>query len=331
MPTINRKNLLIWSGYASFFASCFLIFAYLTFPYDRLRDVLVAKATSASAPGTKLRIGAIGPHWLTGATLTSIHLERPGSAPDEPASTITLDKLTISAAPLSFMFGGTGLRFHAVAGSGSLSGNYTAKKDGPTRVEAELDHLDLGGLALGSMLGVPVAGAASGTVDVTLSDQPSETQGSVDLRIENLRLGDGKAKVKVPGMGGGLTLETVNAGTLELKLSIKEGVATIERMEAKGKDLELSGSGSVRLVRNFGQSLADLTLGVKVEDAYSQRNDRTKAMFELLNASLGRFASSDGMMRFRISGALAFLRAAPAGPSASPPRKGHGSRGKRSE
>src|SRR5262249_48818958 len=147
------------------------------------------------------------------------------------------------------------------------------KKDGPTHTQAKLDDFDLEKLGISGLLGVPIQGKANGAVDVTLSEQAAETQGDVDLRIEGLRLGDGKAKVKIPGMGG-MTLERIDAGILTLKVTIKEGVATIERLECKGKDLELSGSGSIRLVRPFGQSRADLTLGAKFENAYTQRNDR---------------------------------------------------------
>ena len=52
------------------------------------------------------------------------------------------------------------------------------------------------------------------------------------------KLGDAKgAKLRVPGMAGPLTLDTIDAGTLEIKLAISDGVATIERFESKGKDL----------------------------------------------------------------------------------------------
>ncbi len=320
MLAITRKNLMVGTGYGAFFLVCFVFFAYLSFPYERVSDLLVAKVSSAAAPGTKLEIGDQGPHWLTGITFRSVKLQRP-AAPGAAPSSVELDKLTVSAAPFTMLFGGLGVHFDAVAGDGEISGSYSAKKTGPARVQAELDAFDLGRLALGNQLGIPISGAASGELDVTLSDQPAETQGNVDLRVENLRLGDGKAKVKIPGMAGGLTLETINAGTLELKLSVKEGIATVERMEAKGKDLELSGSGSVRLVRNLRQSWADLTLGVKVNDAYAKKNARTKAMLELMNASLRRFKGPDGMMRFRINGPLIGLRAAPAAPSAAPIRK----------
>jgi type II secretion system protein N len=326
MPSINRQTVLMWSGYTAFFFVCFTLFAYFTFPYDRLRDVLVGKISAASTPGTTISIGGLGPHWLTGVALTSVKLERKAGSPNQPTTEIAIDKLKMRASPLALLFGSIGFSFDAAVGHGGVTGRYDAqKKDGPTHTQAELNALDLTKLGLSGLLGVPVQGLAGGTVDVTLAEQAAETQGSVDLRIEGLRLGDGKAKVQIPGMGG-LTLERIDAGTLTLRLAIKEGVATIERLEAKGKDLELSGSGSIRLLRPLGQSRVDITLGVKFENAYTQRNDRTKAMFELMGANplIGRSKGADGKFRFTLSGPLDSLRAVPAGPGPTPPAKSRG-------
>jgi type II secretion system protein N len=328
MLAINRQILLSWSGYALFFVVCFVLSAYFTFPYERVRDVLVTKVASSGTPGQKLSIGELGPHWLTGVALTSVKLERSAGTPGAPPSSLAIDKLSVNASAWALMFGGVGVHFDARVGKGEVEGRYDAKKEGPAHTQAELDALDIGKLGLGSMLGMPIAGAASGTVDVTLSDQTAETQGSIDLRIEGLRIGDGKAKLQIPGMGG-LTLETIDAGTLQLKLAIKEGVATIERLEAKGKDLELSGSGSVRLVRQVAQSRADITLAIKFEKAYTQRSDRTKAMFDLINSNplIKRATGADGKIRFTLAGTLENLRSAPAGPGAAPVGKRRAKRG----
>ena len=146
---------------------------------------------------------------------------------------------------------------------------------------------------------------------MALGEQAAGTQGDVVMTIDKLVLGDGKSKVKVPGMAGGLTLDPIDAGTLDLKVDVKDGVATVEKMESKGKDLELSGSGSIRIARPFSQSRADITLAVKFSDAYKQRSDRTKVAFELMsqNPMIKRATGSDGMMRFKLTGSLSALRA----------------------
>src|SRR3954471_10724607 len=230
MAAITKRNLLLWAGYAAFFLFCFSVGAYLTFPYDRVRDTLVAKGQASNGPGTpetKLSIGDLGPSFLTGVALTSVTLERASLTPGEPPSKLSADELKLRVSPLKLLFGGMGVHFAATSGAGDIVGQYDAGKEGPVHFEADLDALDLGKVGLGSMLGLPLFGDATGTIDVTLSEKATETSGNVDLRIEHVKVGDAKgAKLRVPGMSGPLTLDSIDAGTLEIKLTIRDGVAT---------------------------------------------------------------------------------------------------------
>lgn len=322
---ISKQSLLLYGGYVAFFLTCFVLFAYWTFPYERVRDLLMAKVAENPSPGarTKLTIGELGPHWLSGVAMSAVALERSTGTADETPSRLAFDELTLHASPLALLFGGISLDFGAEIGDGEIDGSYEADEDEPTRVEAELDEVDLGQLGVGSYLGVPVAGAATGTIDVTLAKEAAGTNGNVELTIVGLRLADGKTPVKIPGMGGGLTIAPVDAGTLEIKLTVRDGVATIEKMEAKGKDLELSGSGSVRIATPFAQSRADVTLGVKFTEGYKRSNEKTKLAFELMeqNPLIKRSIGSDGMIRFKLSGPVTALRSAPAGPSVRTAKK----------
>jgi type II secretion system protein N len=326
MATFNRKNLLAFGGYALFFLVCFMTFAYLTFPYDRIRHVFEAQVAGSGRPGepqTRLSIGDLGPHWLSGVALRTVSLEQANDT-GEPATRIALDRLTLRAKPLSLLFGGVDVAFGAEIGDGEIDGIYETEDGRVSRVEAELDQVDLGKLGIGGYLGVPLRGLATGLLDVALPKEPNGTQGAVELRIEKLKLGDGKSKVKVPGMAGGLTIDPIDAGTLELTVAVRDGVATIEKMEAKGKDIELSGSGSIRIAQVFAASRADITLAVKFADAYKTKSDKTKIMFELLeqNPMIKRAIGSDGMMRLKLTGALNALQTAPGGaPARSPARE----------
>jgi type II secretion system protein N len=322
----TRQNVLLYGGYTVFFLTCFVLFAYWTFPYDRVRNLLEAEVAASAAPGTpqtKLSIGDLGPHWLSGVAMSAVALEKSSAIADEPPSRIAIDELTLHASPLALLLGSLDVSFGAEIGDGEIGGHY-AKDDGePMEIDAELDTVDLERLGAGSYLGVPLAGTATGVIDVALAEPAAGTQGSVDMRIEKLGIGDGKTKVKIPGMAGGLTIDAIDAGALDLKVAIRDGVATIERLEAKGKDVELSGSGSIRIANPFSQSRADITLAVTFSDAYKQRSDRTKVAFEVMgqNPLIKRATGSDGMMRFKLTGALNNLRSAPAGPASRGPSK----------
>lgn len=308
MLKLTKNQLISFVAYAGFFFFCFVVAAYFTFPYHRVRDLLVSQVAS---PTMTLSIGELGPHWLTGVELHDVKLTRASAVAGEEPSHIELDEATVSISPLAMLFGTTKMQFSAAVGDGELDGSYEGSDAGPHHIEAELENMDLGRLGLGAYLGVPLKGLASGPLDVTIAEKPAETQGEMTLAIDGLVLGDGKAKVKLPSVPGGFTLEAINAGKLDLKLTIREGVATIEKLEAKGKDVELSGSGSLSLLWPLTKSRADIMLGAKFLDAYKKRNDRTKMIFELMdnNPSIKAATGADGMMRFKVAGPVTALQA----------------------
>lgn len=328
LSKLNRKALLIGGGYTLFFGFCFVLSAYYTFPYDRARDVLAARvAALPAAPGqqpAKLTIESLGPHWLTGIAAHGVQYERKGLTANDASTKLTIDELTVRASLFGLLRKHVDVKFGLEVGDGDADGSYATAEGEPTHFDADLDELDLGKLGIGSYLGIPLSGSASGTVDVTVGDKPADTQGSIDLHITGVKLGDGKAKVKLPGMPGGLTIDAIDAGELDLKVTIRDGVASIEKLESKGKDLQLTGSGSVRVVKAVSQSRTDITLGVKFDEAYTKKSERTKTVFELMgsNPLLKRATSSDGTIRFRLTGALGNLRAAPAPSAGARGRKG---------
>jgi type II secretion system protein N len=315
----NRQRYLLWAGYVAFFFFCFFMFAYLTFPYDRLRDIIIdrfSSAPDASGAKTTVKIDELSPHWFTGVQLEGVTVTRAADATSEP-TVIAIDEVTLRVSPLAYLFDNYEVSFGAAAGDGSLDGTYESDVEGKSKhVVAELDALDLGQMGVGSFLGMPLAGVATGTVDVNLPEEIATSAGEIDLEIAGLVLGDGKNKMKIPGMAGGLTLDPIDAGTLKMRMSVKEGVAAIETFEAKGKDLTLDGSGSLRLATPFDRSRADLTIGFKIEDAYKNKSEKSKIALELMsgNPVMRSATGSDGMTRLQLSGVVSMLRPRPAAP-----------------
>lgn len=318
----RKQKILLGFGYTLFFIFCFMLSAYFTFPYERLRDIVIQRFSSEPAdPGgakTTVQIEKLSPHWLTGIALegVTIELTEPGSDP----TTFEVDEITLNVAPIALLLGTVKVSYGAAVGEGSLEGTYESDKDGKARhVIAELDALDLAKMGVGAFVGLPVGGKGTGTIDLDLTEEASASAGAIDLQIEELTLGDGKAKVKIPGMAGGLTVDTLNAGALDFKVTIKEGVAAIEKLEAKGSDIELDGSGSVRLAYPLSRSRADVTLGFKVLDAYKKRSDRNAMQVDMLtgNPLIKRATGSDGMARLQLSGVVNALRPRPAAPTSA--------------
>jgi hypothetical protein len=60
-------------GYVAFFGVCFTLAAYLTFPYERVKDVVIRRVQARATPSEnppKLSIEELGPHWLNGISLS---------------------------------------------------------------------------------------------------------------------------------------------------------------------------------------------------------------------------------------------------------------------
>jgi type II secretion system protein N len=307
-----------WLGYGAFFIGFFIFSVMITFPYERLRDYAVAKVAAmpheqGESP-LRLSIEDIGPAWPPGVELDGVRLERDAKVKDGVAVAVTLDEVEVHPALFASIFGKLSVGFEIESGDGSIEGNFAMRDEG-WAVDAELDEMDLDALGAGGWLGAPVRGSASGHIAFEMGAEPVNDEGSIEVSIEGVKIGDGKTKAEVPGLSQGFTLEPIDAGRLEVHIPVKQGVAALEKLEAKGKDLELRGSGSVRLIRPLSQSRADVTLEVDFKDSYKKRSDRTKAMFQLLSAQpVARQATtSSGAMRFALRGPLEAMRARPAG------------------
>lgn len=319
---VNRAWL-AYAGYSAFFLVCFAVFALVGFPYDRLRTFLQQEITRVLPPPTpggaptRLSIGDMGPTWTLGIGLADVVIEQDPPQPGRMPVAITLDKVTIHPSFLSFLWGRAKVGFDASVGEGSIDGTFATS--GPEwNVDAELDEVDLAKLGLGGVLGMPMAGSVSGNVELTSTEEPTASEGALELHGEGLVLGDGKAKVPVPGMGQGLTVEAIKAGKLEAKVAIHQGIAAIEKFEMTGEDIVFHAGGSVRLGRPFERSRVDVTIDAKFTDAYKNRNDHTRAAFQLLegNPLLKRATSADGTMRFALSGTPHALHSRAAGSTA---------------
>ena len=88
------------------------------------------------------------------------------------------------------------------------------------------------------------------------------------------QLGDGKAKIRDT-----IALPKLDAGELVLEAEAADGRLKIDKLTAKGHDLELVADGRIRLRDPFDSSLAELNLRFKFSDAYTNKNDMTRGLF----------------------------------------------------
>ncbi len=324
----RREKAALIGGYVLLFPAAFLLFAYWSFPYDRLRDYIVQEAEWESSPGgtrrpsgVELEIVELEPSWLTGVNATGIRLTKLPERPDDEPAQILIDEASARISLLGLIFGNTDVSFDLGLGGGTVEGEY--EDDGGTQhVEVELADVNL--LTIGILrtaVGLPIRGTLSGTVDLTLAEEMTDTTGSIDLTIEGIKIGDGRAKLAVGDMREGLTIEQIDAGSLHFQANVEEGVAHLEELHADGPDMELTASGTIRLVKPIAMSRVDLLLRVEFKDAYRDRNDRTRTLFTAMDMlpPLRAARTTDGALQYRVTGAPGSrLGTTPAGRSPAP-------------
>lgn len=304
-------------GYFGFFLCCFFLFSYWFFPYDKLRDLLVQKFNeSSSATGSnafRIKIADLGPWRLTGMHLRGVELTNASSVPGKEPIKLSADDMWARVPLLSLLSSGQHLSFEAAIGTGEVSGRYSQNSQ---QLESSIEYrdVDVAKIGLGGLIGLPVKGRLNGTIEFTVPTDLTKSQGKVRLKISKYVVGDGKAKFVTETFRDGLTIDAIDAGDVQLDLDVRNGVAQVTKLTSQGKDLQLDGSGSIRLAKTLQKMSLNLILEFKFSDGYKQRNDRTRALFSImdLQPQLKKALTPTGSLRYQISGKVTSLRAQPA-------------------
>ena len=301
--TPRTRKLLAYGGYPTFYVMALLVFVDLTFPNADLARFIESEFNSRQllGSGVKLDVGRASLYWLSGVELEDVRLERPESQADEvsptpPASpedsaegaTSTkasnakpaaparkIDQAHVSVSLLSLLFGTESISFGAEAFGGELDGEFSSSED-ERSVSLDIQKVDVMGLPLlADAVGLPMTGALTGTVELAMAEQKaSNAEGQITFSIDALTVGDGKAKVLKA-----IALPKVNVGRLVFEAEVKSGILKIVKLEAKGKDLELSADGKIQLRDPIESSIIDVSLKFRFSDAYKNRNDMTRGLF----------------------------------------------------
>jgi type II secretion system protein N len=349
------KERLVRIGKLLFFPAFYLFalafFGYLTFPFDRLKDRVIAEfdaaqrksATPGSAP-MRLEIDKLGSYWLTGAQAKGVRLvmppskESPGDpfgapAAEKPAtdSVIAIDEAHVRVRLLPLLLGRVRVDFWASVFGGEVSGSVPVGSGGSI-------DLDFEGVELAKVdpivqgLGVPVKGSLTGKLELLPVDGKfNKASGSLDLKIADLGVGDGKTKIQ-----GLLAIPEAKLGDVVVSAEAKDGMLRITKFASStGKDLELVGDGKIGVREPASESTADLYVRFKFSDAYRGKNDTTKALLGApgsnapamldLDPKVKRAKRADGFYGWHVYGPLSRLKFDPFAadaPSSPKPRKG---------
>lgn len=299
-----------WVGYPSFFIFSFLLFAYWTFPYDRVVERIIFEVEYPQGPGGvrqasgyELEIISLEPSWFTGIEATGVNIREVATEDGEMPAEVTFETIEARIGLLSLLAGSTDVDFYAEFAGGSIEGNIESSEE-LKAIDTTITSLDLRRVGLlRGMLGLPITGNVSGVIALNLPSDPAMSSGNIDLRMDGVAIGDGVAKFEIRGVGE-LTIERLDAGDVHLVGAIEEGLLEIGTFEGRGTDIDLDGSGSLRIRDPFTASQMDFLLRADIKDSYRERNERTQAIFSLvdLNPRLQAAKAPDGALQYRLTG-----------------------------
>ena len=259
-------------GYALFGLFAFALFLYLTFPYDTLRRRVTAEAESQ---GFDLHLGSLGPG-LFGITAKRITFSR--LATHEGEKVPTLDVASVSVRPSLFPLG-------MAAEAKVFGGTVDVAAGGISQLElrAKVRGLDPSKAGFKDVTGVEAQGRIDGQLSLdlpknapALNGKPTEpnlgqANGSVSFSLTNFTVLGGTVVVPVFGTPTPVDLPKIALGNANAAMSFAKGMGTLKTLRASGGDLELLGTGTLRLERNVQYSEPNLEVKLKADPAFVKR------------------------------------------------------------
>ncbi|HEX8433664.1 type II secretion system protein GspN [Archangium sp.] len=278
---IARWKLVV--GYGAFSLLAFVLCLCLTFPYDTLRRRAVDAAADA---GYALRIGSLRPG-LRGLTATQVRLSKvpngmtpelqgmlasntsllPG--PEELGEPLTIDSVALRPSLLPL-----GVAFHLDVMGGSVSGNVGGLSD--VQVAMKLSDLDPSKGNLKGFSGMDLTGRLNGSLNLTMPrtrGQPdlSQANGQLALDTKELLIAGGNITVPMYGQPTPMDLPRISLGEIDARIKIEKGLGTVEALQAKSEDLEVRGSGTVKLGQRLDVSQPDMDFKLRAEPEFVKR------------------------------------------------------------
>ena len=312
-----RPYLFKWVGYPLFFMFWFVTFIYVTFPYDRLKETIVSavEGPRRSPSGTsipsnmQMSIGSLGPTFFPGVSARNVSLTFLPTKTGEHPVTMRMTHVTAHIGLFALM-GGHANTDIAIDGMGGtvearIDNAIQGPRPGLRDLHATLDNVRVAEIApLVALVGLPMSGAMDATVELHVPDGHIEqAAGSMSLTIDDLRIGDGHAQYQIPRFGG-ITIEQIRAGRLDGAITIREGVATIDRLTARSPEFNFQADGRVDLQPVLGDSSMNAGVRFQLTDAYRHKSEQAGRIMSVMDIvpDLQAARRPDGMLAFRCRG-----------------------------
>lgn len=283
------------TGYVIFGVFSFLLFIYLTFPFDALKDRILADVEKNLKGEYEISVGSVSPRLLIGVTLKSVKIiDRGGGT---AAAVFEADRVRLKTSLISMMFGSPTVKYDVKVGKGRIVGKIGSEKN-KTHLEMRLVDFDLGKIAfLLSKYGLQLKSEINGDIKLDLdSEQIIRSTGIINMEPNGIKILPSKLKagalgeVDIPEM-------LIAGGKSVISADLQRGAIKVNKFVFEQGDFDLDLNGSVYLSSKFENFRLNLKGGFKISD---KMNQALPFLFIISNQK-----KEDGVYPVTISGRLA--------------------------
>ena len=264
--TIRQRKVLKVTGFVVLALVVFVFALARTFPYHRVESKL------REAIGDKYDVEIMDVRagfWPGSVVVESMTLKTRPTEKDKKPALIYFEQVDLDIGLFSLITGTVAVDVEATIPGGTINLELEDSKKG-RRIVAHTSGLALDMLPwVKQTVGLPMSGPLDVNANIWLPKHNwAKAGGEISLSCIGCTVGDGKAKlVMTPPKTGrrrsknaeifakqGLEVPKLNLGVAEAKMTIKDGVGTIDKFTAKSKDGWLSIDGEIKFAKNVGKS-----------------------------------------------------------------------------
>ncbi|MHB1844831.1 MAG: type II secretion system protein GspN [Deltaproteobacteria bacterium] len=265
-----------WLAYSAFSWVAGLLFLYLTFPWQAVRERLeetLERALSTPSLPVRVAVGELRPSWFTGIVARNVVVTQ-GPAGVGTSQSFSLPEIDARLELLPLLRARPTVDFALKGIAGQVEGAIAQGKK-ESDLSLELKKVDLakskdifgllGLLSGGDLTTLDLGGTLQGNAQLSLDPRDvTSVRGTVQLSIQQGVLRGGHV--------GELDLPMVGLGTVELKAHASGGKLDFDKLALSGGDvdLETDGAGLV-LNRNLGYSMPRGKLRLRIGQDLQKR------------------------------------------------------------
>lgn len=261
------------------FALALPLFIYLTFPFEELSRRL---ETEARVNGLELSIGTLGSSGLLGVKALDVKA-RPAQQGNGPALELAADRVALSPEVLGLLLRRVGFTFDVDAYGGTAKGRARLSSDpklpGLAALVLDAHDVDLRSLPLGPLANLEAIGRLALKANLPELQPVEAANGSASLSLKGGALLKGQLAL---GPGMNFPLPKLVLGEVEGSVTIDKGLAKIEKLTARGGDLEADIDGTIRLKPLIAVSEANLRVRLKPSEKWLDANPMIKGSMGFL-------------------------------------------------